>query len=31
MLDTNLTRWTLERQSQRALENLKRVLEGGFV
>lgn len=31
MFDTNLTRWTLERQSQRAIENLKRLLEGGFV
>lgn len=30
LLDANLTRWALERQSQRALENLKRVLEGGF-
>lgn len=31
MFDSNLTRGVLERQSQRALENLKRVLEGGFV
>lgn len=28
-LDGNLTRWALERQSERALMNLKRVLEGG--
>ena len=29
-LDGNLTRWVLERQSERALINLKRVLEGGL-
>jgi hypothetical protein len=28
--DSNLTRWTLDRQSQRALANLRRVLEGGY-
>jgi uncharacterized protein YndB with AHSA1/START domain len=28
-LDRNLTRWVLARQSQRALANLKQVLEGG--